>query len=334
MDGIDIAGDVSGRYGKPNANPDDETRGVTIRRNYIHHHLLSGHPDNIQMYRGVKDVKLIENLAIGGGQSLMTEEVDGGELTGNVFVSSAANMILFGHGNSNSWTMQNNTFALPGYGITSLTGKNYDARHNIFYGSFGTLAPSYRGDSNLFTLMPRGARFENYATFADVARNTGQEANSVLNVSPLRNAPIAQGVAEVLSQATRDSLLLRDAESFKVGDIVEINWDGIARTLLKVEATTAPNLGKPRQYTRITFAPQLPALPLRFVVVDDWSRSEDLNLDTRLKPDVTEKVGSSIDVAAFERGDFDGDGKRDLPEMPAEVQASLPNPNALLAPMF
>ena len=334
VDGIIVAGDVSGKYGKPGADPNDETRGVTVRRNYVHHHLLSGHPDNFQMYRGVKDVKLIENLSIGGGQGLMTEEVDGGELTGNVFVSSAANMILFGHGNSNDWTLKNNTFALPGYSITSLTGKNYEARENVFYGSLGTLAPTYRGDSNLFSEVPRGAKFEKYATLAEVAKGTGQEGNSRLELSPLRNVPQSQGVAEVLSEATRDSMLLREAEGFRVGDTVEINWDGIARTLVKVDPATARNKGKERQYTRVTFAPALPQLPTRYAVVANWGKADSLDLDARLKPEITDKVGATIDVAAFVRGDFDGDGTRDLPAMPAEVREALPNPNALLSPMF
>ena len=334
VDGIIVAGDVSGRYGKPNANPADETRDVTLRRNYVHHHMLSAHPDNIQMYRGVRDVKLIENLTIGGGQSLMTEETDGGELTGNVFLSSDANMILFGHGNSHNWTLKNNTFALPGYNIASFTGHNYNATNNIFYGPLTNIVATYRGDNNLFSQMPKGAKFESYPTFAAVAAATGQEADSVLDAAPLRNVPTAQGVGEVLSLATRDSMLLRDATTFQVGDTVEINWDGIARKLTKVEPEQAQYLGKARAYTRIRFAPELPELPLRFVVVDNWGQSENLNLDARLKPTINGTFGASLDVAAFQRGDFDGDGTRDLPVLSDDVKQALPDPNALLSPMF
>ncbi len=322
MDGVVVAGDISGKYGNPGANPQDETRDVTLRRNYIHHHMLTGHPDNIQMYRGVKDVRLIENLAVSGGQTLMTEEVDGGELTGNVFVSSAANMILFGHGNSNDWTLKDNTFALPGYNVTSQTGKNYQARENVFYGAPGTLAATYRGESNLFDVQPLASK------------TGGQEVGARVQKAPLRNVPKSQGVAESLGDATRDSLLLRDAETFRVGDVVEINWDGIARTLLKVEAATGQRQGKPKQYTRVTFSPALPALPLRYVLVANWGKTDDINLNVNLAPEVGAKVGASLDVAAFMRGDFDNDGKRDLPDLPADVKDALPNPNALLSPMF
>ena len=334
VDGIIVAGDVSGRYGKPGANPADETRDVTLRRNYVHHHMLSAHPDNIQMYRGVHDVKLIENLTLGGGQSLMTEETDGGELTGNVFLSSDANMILFGHGNSHNWTLKNNTLALPGYNIISFTGHNYNATNNIFYGPLTNIVATYQGDHNLFSQMPRGAKFESYPTFAAVARATGQEEHSVLNAAPLRNVPISQGVGEVLTLATRDSMLLRDAATFKVGDTVEINWDGIARKLTQVAPEQAQYLGKARAYTRVTFAPELPALPLRFVVVDNWGQSDNINLDARLKPEIAGNYGASLDVAAFMRGDFDGDGQRDLPNLSDDVKQALPDPNALLSPMF
>ena len=334
VDGIIVAGDISGRYGKPGANPADETSGVTLRRNYVHHHMLSAHPDNIQMYRGVHGVKLIENLTLGGGQSLMTEETDGGELSGNVFLSSDANMILFGHGNSHNWTLKNNTFALPGYNIISFTGHNYNANNNIFYGPLTNIVATYRGDHNLFSQMPRGAKFESYPTFAAVAAATGQEEHSVLDAAPFRNVPKSQGVGEVLSLATRDSMLLRDAATFVVGDTIEINWDGIARKLTGVEPEQAMNLGKMRPYTRIHFAPELPALPLRFVVVDNWGASENLNLDVRLKPAITGNYGASLDVAAFQRGDFDNNGTRDLPVLSDDVKQALPNPNALLSPMF
>lgn len=129
-------------------------------------------------------------------------------------------------------------------------------------------------------------------------------------------------------------MLLRNAESFKVGDVVEVNWDGVARTLTKVESAQAQDKGKMNKFTRVTFAPELPALPLRYVVVVNWGKTDDLNLDVRLKPEVKNKVGATLDVAAFMRGDFDGDGKRDLPNLPDEVKEALPNPNALLSPMF
>ena len=343
VDGIIVAGDVSGKYGQEGADPNDLTSDVVVRRNYVHHHMLSGHPDNFQMYRGVRNVKLIENLSIGGGQGLMTEEVNDGELTGNVFISSAANMVIFGHDNSNNWTLRGNTFVHPGYSITSFTGQNYDARENVFVGGFSTLSPTYKGDYNLFTVVPRGAKFEKYSSPADIAAATGQEAHSALaSELPLRSAPQGHAVGENLSAATRDIIYLRGAEGFKAGDIIEVNWDGLARTLTAVEAATVQTDGRARSYTRVSFTPALPALPLRYVVVANWGSRKDLKLDTRLVPDSPAAkmapgggvIGATIDVAAFARGDFDGDGQRDIPEMPSDVQASLPNPNALLSPMF
>jgi hypothetical protein len=343
VDGIIIAGDTSGKYGKPDANPEDTTSNVLVRRNYVHHHLLSGHPDNFQMFRGVRNVKLEENLSIGGGQGLMTEEVDNGEMVGNVFLSSAANMVIFGHDNSNDWKLHGNTFALPGYSITSMTGKNYDVRDNIMVGSFSTLNLTYKGDYNLWTAMPRGAKFQKYDSLEDILAGTGQERNSVLAKGiPLRNVPESHAVAEQLMLATRDTLLLRGGENFKVGDTIEINWDGVARKISAVGTATAERSGKPANHTKITFAPALPALPLRYVVVANWGERSNLQLDTLLAAESPaakmapggRTIGATLNVAAFQRGDFNNDGKRDIPELPADVKAGLPNPNALMSPMF
>jgi hypothetical protein len=40
-----------------------------------------------------------------------------------------------------------------------------------------------------------------------------------------------------------------------------------------------------------------------------------------------------LDVSAFQRGDFDGDGRRDLPEVPAELKTAWPNPNRFVLPL-
>jgi len=56
---------------------------ILIKRNYVHDHLLWGHPDNIQLYRDVTNVRFIENLLIAGGQSVMMEETTKGWLVAN-----------------------------------------------------------------------------------------------------------------------------------------------------------------------------------------------------------------------------------------------------------
>lgn len=314
-DGVDIAGDVSGRYGKPDGKETDTTSGIVVRRNYIHHHGLWGHPDNLQLYRGVRDIKFEDNVALGGGQGLMTEEVDGAQLTGNVFLSSAAFLIIFGHGNSNDWTMRGNTFGLPGYGIYSFTGKQYQAYDNVYIGGVRTV-PTYAGDNNLYSI-----RF-------DAKASPGQEAKSLSADPMFRNVPKAHAVIVFDPENTADTVKARnDVSAWKVGDNLEFNWDGIARNITAINGQ------------KVTFAPALPAKPLsNFALMVNWGDKTNFTLDTRLLPgSPAEKlgtIGSKIEIAAYQRGDFDGDGKRDLPDLPTDVKAGLPDPNHLIPPSF
>ena len=57
---------------------------VKVQRNYIHHHLLWGHPDNIQLYNDVKNIQFIDNLLIAGGQSMMMAGTTDTLLKGNI----------------------------------------------------------------------------------------------------------------------------------------------------------------------------------------------------------------------------------------------------------
>ncbi len=331
MDGIDVAGDVSGRYGKPGAKPEEVTRDVTVRRNYVHHHTLWGHPDNFQLYRGVFGIRYIENLALGAGQGLMTEEVEGGELTGNVILSCAANLIIFGHGNSHNWTVRRNTLGFPGYGIFSFTGTNYTARENIYLGGF-VVPPVYRGDYNFYGReLPVGPRWKKHKDMAAFVSAAGQEAHSAAGDPQMISVPIGHSAVDSLETCTAQTLVLRQPDSFKVGHHIEINWDGVVRRVTAVD-------GK-----QITFAPPLPVQAYSgSTLVANWGEATDFTLDTRLKPGSPAAklapdggaVGSPLNVPAFRAGDFDGDGRRDLPALPADLQAGLPDPNNLSLPSF
>ena len=48
-------------------------------------------------------------------------------------------------------------------------------------------------------------------------------------------------------------------------------------------------------------------------------------------PRVDYSTGSGPGSVAL--GDFDRDGQRDLPELPADLQQALPNPNAVIIPL-
>lgn len=61
--------------------------------------------------------------------------------------------------------------------------------------------------------------------------------------------------------------------------------------------------------------------------MSNWGDNSDFRLDLRLLPDgpgarLSEAggpIGSQIDIQAYLAGDFNGDGNRDIPEIPLEL---------------
>ncbi len=304
---------------------------ITARNNYLHHHLLWGHPDNLQLYRTVKNVRFIDNLLLAAGQSIMMEQVDGGLLEGNMIVGCGAYSVIFGHRNTTNFRVRNNTVAFSGYGCMSLTGHTYDVTDNVFvtghagpmYGVRGI--KGYSGDRNLFWNAPgldrRKVLVSNTAWHDDLAgfqKASGQDKGSVYGDPKFRNAPRSLAVIDSrrLTDCTRDTWPLRRGFGpFRVGQRVEVNFDGVARTVTAVRDDT------------ITVAPPLAAKPTKGWLIANWGDKTDLKLDLRLSPESPgaklgaggKPVGSTIDIQAYRRGDFDGDGKRDVPALPADL---------------
>jgi len=306
---------------------------LTARRNYIHDHMLWGHPDNTQFYRGVTDVTFIDNLLITAGQSVMMQETADGIYRGNMMIGSGANMLIFGHKNAVNYRVHNNTLAFAGYRCLALTGKDYDVRENIFMtGHDGTITGTrdvtgYTGSRNLFwnadglknpaVLESDGGWHRSLKAFQNA---TGQDLDSVYADPRFRNAPAAYRVmdSKQLHRSDRETLYLRGGtEGFAKGDHIELNFDGIDH---RIKAVTDE---------AITITPPLPEKPIKSWLVANWRANTDFRLDLRLRKDsagakLTEDggpAGSSIDIQAFRLGDFDGDGRRDLP-----VMRSTPSP--------
>jgi hypothetical protein len=333
VDGLVVAGDVSGRSGT-NA----ETSGVTVRRNYIHHHMLLSHPDNMQTYRGVKDLTLDSNLLLWGGQGIMSEETQNAKVLNSVIVGTGAVAVIFGHGNSDGWTVEQSTVGLGGWGAFSLTGKDYVVRRSVVFNNPMVMGQNTTSDENLFAITNPGQpmfivskpKHSTYQSPEQVAAATGQEKQSVrIDEVPFRNAPMAQAVSQWADANTSNRLQVRSkaGSMFKAGDMIEVSGDGVLRKVLSVEDEV------------ITFEPALPARPFRDSLVWNWGNAKSTQLDLRLKETLKQlpadgKVGATIDVAAYQRGDFDGDGKRDIPEVPEDVKANWPNPNDIVLPVM
>lgn len=304
---------------------------VDVRRNYIHDHLLWGHPDNIQMYREVSNVRVVENLLLAGGQTVMMEQAHDLLFQGNMFVGCGANMLIFGHGNAGDARIISNTFAFPGYSCLALSEKDYEVRSNIFAmghgGSYYSIrgVEGYQGDHNLFWAGngQQAGIVDNTAWHRDFASyrkgSPALDVHSQEGDPAFASAPVAYAVLDDrrLSECTRSQLYLRDGngERFAVGDIAETNFDGVKRQVLAVDKAS------------ITIDPPLAEKPPKPYVVANWKSGETLVLDLRPSPGSPaltlgpdgKAIGSSLDIPAFRRGDFNADGQRDLPAYPPDV---------------
>ena len=332
VDGLTLAGNVSG---KPQGEP--ESYDLTVRRNYIHHHLLLGHPDNIQTYRGVHRVAFLDNALLWGGQGIMTEQTDGVTVSNCVVVGTAAVAVIMGHGNSHDWEVTSSTVGLGGWGAFSFTGKDYRLSHNLFWENALHLAETLTtSDYNLMVSHQQAdaiyrvtkPRWKNLSTPEEAAAATGKEKHSLRATPAFRAAPLFQMPARWDDANTTTRLKLRSEGHFAVGDHIEINGDGLLR---KVTAQTTD---------AIEFRPPLPALPFREVLIWNWKQATSPQLDLRLREGAPgtksgqngKPMGASLDLTAYQRGDFEGTGRRLIPELPADVRAALPNPNAVVIP--
>lgn len=127
-----------------------------------------------------------------------------------------------------------------------------------------------------------------------------------------RNAPV--GVFRVLGQGQSTAANLKVHNqvpgNLSVGHFVEVDGDGVARRVTSLADD------------HFSIEPALASPPSRTSLVTVWSDRANLQIDTRPQPGSPAlstgpdggPVGWLIDVPAYQRGDFDGDGQRDLPE--------------------
>jgi len=338
VDGLIVAGNVSG---KPDAEP--TTCDVLVRQNYIHHHLLLGHPDNVQTYRGVERLTLQDNVLLWGGQGVMTEETNHSELRNCVVFGTGAIAVIFGHGNAGDWTVQGCTIGLGGWGALSLTARNYQLHHNIFFHNAHGLGETITGDYNLYApadakqpiALVSKPKWRSFLAPQDAAAATGQLEHSLRADPGFRSAPARQAISIWHDENTLGRLLVRQAKAgtatdgFAVGDRIEVNGDGVLRRVTAVEEKS------------LAFEPPLAQLPLRSALIWNWKQAAGTTLDLRPgegSPALAggkdgRPIGATLDIPAFQRGDFDGDGKRDLPDVPEDLKPCWPDPNDIVLPL-
>jgi len=307
---------------------------VTLRRNYIHDQWYWHHPDNFQCHGGQHNLLFEENLMVHAAQTIMMDKGHGVTFRGNVMMGAHAYMLVFSRSTppTDDVTIESNTLCFSGYGLINMRADTVRLKNNIFFkGHGGALWSSsskkdFASDYNLFyhadgidepSMSTVGWDGSGY-TVAGYAAASGHDTHSAYGNPRFANAPVCY---IGLSRGTRNESLpnrvyLRDAREIghlAVGDHVEIDFDGVVRTVTAVGADY------------IDFEPGDWRITWRYGCLANWKASDNFALDMTLQPDSPAKgagedgadMGSPINVRQFMAGDFDGDGVRDIPAWPA-----------------
>jgi len=303
------------------------TRGLVIQRNYIHNHWLWGHPDNIQFWNDVQGTVIRDNVLLNAGQTMMSAGMEDTKLINNVWLGSRAVSMICG---GDSWDIRSNTICATGPMPTGYGGKGFTLRNNIiaplhgiplygmrdpasFDGDYNILwaGPDYRG-----ALVVKGRWKDSAASLEQIREKFGQERHGLVAAPEFRRAAKAFTVTDYrrTAECTASKFFLagRAASMFAVGDHVEVSFDGVVRKVVE----TGPDF--------VVLDQPFDAPPITGMSLANWGDQSDFRWDLRPaegSPAIRAgeggcNIGCNLDIQAYIRGDFDGDGKRDLPEMP------------------
>ena len=305
------------------------TRNLIIRRNYIHDHYQWGHPDNIQFWSDVRNVTIRDNVMLNGGQTMMSDGMKGTKLINNMWVGSRAVSMICG---GDDWEIVGNTVCASGPMPTNLSGRMFTLKNNIFSPLHGTPLygmsdpDTFVADYNILwagpdykkTLVIKGRWADSAASLDQIREKFGQEMHGKVVDPKFRNAPKAFTVTDYsgVQNCTTTKFVFRGkaAGMFAVGDNVELDFDGVPRKVTEVGGDYI-----------VVDAP-LAEPPLTMQSVANWGEKTDFTWDLRLADDSPAKaageggrdIGCTLDIQAYMRGDFNGDGRRDLPPAPKD----------------
>lgn len=363
IDGFDIS---SGN------NLQTPTLNVTISNNYIHHHYnLLQHPDALQTYEsGVQGLKVVDNVILGSPQ-IMHNGMAGGEYSGNVIWGPQINSLgrLDKLAAVGPVTFNNNTMY---GGVTFYGTMPMSVTENVFLGRVITYAESYKGDRNLIQPMLASPGVYDKAQIISINEAkqwrsfgvesggglqgffdlTGQDEHS--QIAPA-GQPLFVNMPSVIrflgdikdeqwSQASSTIPIEKGpyegsgkkyaTMGFSVGGYVEINVDGVPRQITAIDDVNST----------ITVTPALKnrAHLFRGDIIEYWGNRTDFNRDSRLAENSPGRtmaadggpIGSRLIIGNYQAGDFDGNGTRDVPALPADVEMNLKNHDFHQSPWF
>lgn len=301
---------------------------AVVRGNSIHHHSRFAHPDNFQTYRGVKNVLLDSNVLVASGQGAHTQQTVDLTARNNIFAGSSANLFFTsGPDRKNTGTekegggyvLENNTFSLFANGAVVINGSGHKMANNIFDVRGGKYA--YGGDQPPTSVESKNNRFWitnsshgtiggfkdgkmlSYKNLSELQEKTGLEEGSEVGDPEFPNVPVrvVSLDGKRISECTESFLVYEGSDAFKAGDHIEFDFDGVDRVVTDTDGSS------------ITIRPPLASAPVTTVLISNWESKPvgKIDLSTR-----DTKRGSTVNFEAYLRGDFNNDGKRDVPPWP------------------
>ena len=324
IDGIDIA---------------NHAKNSHIVRNFLHDNNRWGHPDNLQFWGECEGTVIENNVFLNGGQGIMSEEMIDSHVINNLFLGSHAVLLIAG---GNDWDIRNNTVVACATSPTNFGGTQGKPGHKDFSGKGfklkgNIIAPLHGGP--LFTMNPEsGSDYdllwnngvpnaalvitpkwkESAVNLGEIRSKFNSEQHGVVADPKFVSVPAFFTCSDYtrISLGTVSKLFIRDpfGNNIVVGDTVEIDFDGVPREVTEV--------GK----DFIVFKPAMSGLPDTIVTIANWGKQKTFKWDPQLKPESPAKkaneggkdIGCSLVLENYVKGDFNGDGKRDLPEVPKD----------------
>jgi hypothetical protein len=319
---------------------------IRVVRNVVYDQWAEEHPDGFQTFRGVDHLLVDSNLFLSTGQFSQIENTYNARFINNLWVGAHQNGIAPSGRKAakgkdskevfegcSKFDIDHNTLALVGQSTLSLCAESKFRNCVVFPGKPGGGLiggeAKWESDYNLFWdgtgsssrfAWPEGGS----KRFAEYQKLSGQDAHSKEADPKFRNAPVLYRLADQkkcpwhradLNENTASKLWLDriGKGEFAAGDFVEVNFDGVKRTV------------KESGDGFIVVDPPLAARPQTpDFVVANWKKVGSFALDLRLAEGSPGKgaasdgkdIGSSVDIQAYLKGDFNGDGKRELPPLP------------------
>jgi hypothetical protein len=301
-------------------------------------------------------IRLIDNLCLRQRTGIYVRSGPGGELRGNMVAGATTSLLTVAEGAANFRIVGNTfAFASYDGVVVEGNSQTFRQNvcgpcddHVVYTAAVTT---SFASDRNLFwdasgAKNPFALGKKGYPNLGLFQAATGQDGASLYEDPAFRGAPafVRSLDGQRIQECTRQKLVLHEKSAgFAVGDLVETAFDGRLRKVTAVEGRS------------ITVDPPLDLAPETPVVVANWRDRPDARLDLRLgakSPGLTmgdggstspatsgstsqpasgptipttigsttggagTPIGSQVDIQAYLRGDFDGSGKRVVPEMP------------------